>query len=122
LNSQDRGYSKQRLDDKWLPNIIYIARKLGWSLAEIKKLTPRQASKIVRELSFQEKQEQYLEDYSMAFLAATIINCTPRKSNRTYSPKDFVGEMPTREVKQEKEIDIMELAKSKGLEIPKEVE
>jgi hypothetical protein len=121
LSSQGKAYSKQRLDDRWLPNIIYIARKLGWSLSDIKKFTPQQISKIVKELSFQERQEQYIKDYRTACLMATIINCTPRKSNRSYSPKDFIGEMPTREVKQEKEIDIMELAKSKGLEVPKEV-
>ncbi len=106
--------------DKWqLEGIVYIARKLHWTLADIGKLSPGQFDMLLAELIFQESQEEYQKSHRVASLMATIINCTPRKDNRAYHATDFIGQAPQREGNVISSIDS---AKKRGLKVPKEKE
>lgn len=95
--------------------IVYIARKLHWSLREIGELTPRQFDEIIEEVQFQEAQEQYRQDHNIASILAAIYNTIPRKG-RAHKARDFMG-MAEPHRKQEKTLE--ELAEEKGITIPK---
>ena len=95
--------------------IVYLARKLHWSLDEIGALTPKQFNELMEELQFQEAQEQYRRDHNVASILAAIANTIPSKSHRTYKAKDFIGQEPQRE----KEKTLKELAEEKGIKLPK---
>ena len=95
--------------------VVYMARKLHWSLDEIGALTPRQFNELMVELQFQEAQEQYRRDHNVASILAAIANTIPSKSHRTYKAKDFIGQEPQRE----KEKTLEELAGEKGIKLPK---
>ena len=100
-----------------LEGIVYIARKLGWSRKEIGKLSPSQFNAILKELQRQEIQDEARKDYRVASLLAMMANCTQGK--RVYQPKDFLrNEHP---IEQTEYTNIMELARQKGIKIPKEV-
>ena len=94
--------------------IVYIARKLGWSLREIGELTPKQFNEIMEELQFQESQERYRQDHNVASILAAIANTVPTKSHKVYKARDFIGAEPARE----KERPLEELAKEKGIKLP----
>ena len=95
--------------------IVYIARKLHWSLDEIGALTPKKFNELMVELQFQEAQEQYRQDHNVASILAAIANTIPSKSHRTYKAKDFIGQEPQRE----KGKTLKELAEEKGIKLPK---
>ena len=95
--------------------IVYLARKLHWSLKEIGGLTPKQFNEIMGELQFQESQEQYRQDHDTASILAAIADTIPSKSHRTYKARDFIGQEPQRE----KQKSIEELAEEKGIKLPK---
>jgi hypothetical protein len=101
-----------------IEQIVYIARKLGWTLPEIGNLTPKQFNAIIQELYFQESVEEYRKQYSTASLLAAIYNTIPQKSgHKPLQAKDFLdGDMPTRDGKQPSPVD--ELAKKKGIKLP----
>ncbi len=98
--------------------VVYIARKLHWSRKEIGKLTPSQTNEIIKEIQFQESQEQYRQDYNVASVLAAIYNTIPTKSHKVYKPRDFLGRAePQRKTKKEKTLE--ELANDKGIKMPK---
>lgn len=96
--------------------IVYLARKLHWSREEIGKLTPSQTNEIIKEIQFQESQEQYRQDYNVASILAAIYNTIPTKSHKTFKPRDFLGRA---EPQRKKEKTLEELAKDKGIKMPK---
>ena len=96
--------------------VVYMARKLHWSLKEIGELTVKQFNEIMEELQFQESQEQYRQDHNVASILAAIANTIPSKSHRTYKAKDF---LPGAEPQREKEKSLEELAEEKGIKLPK---
>jgi len=99
--------------------IVYLARKLHWSLKEIGELTPKQFNEIMEELQFQEAQERYRQDHAVASILAAIANTIPSKSHRTYKARDFLS-YPEPKRKNEREKSLEELAKEKGIELPQE--
>lgn len=95
--------------------IVYLARKLGWTLKEIGELTPKQFNEIIKEVQFQEAQERYRVDHAVASILAAIYNTVPTKSGRRYRASEFLGyQEPTRG----KEKTLEELAKEKGIQMP----
>ena len=96
--------------------IVYLARKLHWSLKEIGGLTIKQFNEIMEELQFQESQEQYRQDHNVASILAAIANTIPSKSHRTYKAKDFLARA---ESQREKGKSLEELAEEKGIKLPK---
>ena len=96
--------------------VVYMARKLHWSLKEIGELTPKQFNEVMEELQFQESQEQYRQDHNTASILAAIANTIPSKSHRTYKAKDFLGGA---EPQREKEKSLEELAGEKEIKLPK---
>ena len=96
--------------------VVYMARKLHWSLKEIGELTVKQFNEVMEELQFQESQEQYRQDHNVASILAAIANTIPSKSHRTYKAKDF---LPGAEPQREKEKSLEELAEGKGIKLPK---
>ena len=98
--------------------IVYLARKLHWSRKEIGKLTPSQFNELMKELQFQEAQEQYRQDHGLASILAAIANTIPSKSHRTYKARDFLSyPEPKRETGEEKTLE--ELAEEKGVKMPR---
>ena len=98
--------------------IVYLARKLGWSLDKIGKLTPSVFRSILEETQFQESMEEWRADARAGAIMAMIINCTPRKDKRQYKATDFCGHPPRRANETPGDAEI-NLAKSKGLKVPK---
>ncbi len=95
--------------------VVYVARKLHWTLKEIGELTPKQFNEIIAELQFQEAQEQYRQDHNVASILAAIANTVPSKSHKSYKARDFIGKEPERE----KQKPLEELAEKKGIKLPK---
>jgi len=98
--------------------IVYIARKLHWSRAEIGQLSPAQFNEVLKELYFQESVDEWRKMHSVATILAAIYNTIPRrKGSQPIKAKDFLGtEMPERHIKQEKTVD--QMAKDKGIKLP----
>jgi hypothetical protein len=99
--------------------IIYLLRKTSLTLSDIKKLTPRKFNAILQEVYFQESQDIWRQQYSVASLMASIANTVPRKKgSQGYKAEDFLsGEMPSREPKPLTNLE--SLAKAKGIKLPK---
>ena len=95
--------------------VVYLARKLHWSLKEIGELTPKKFNELMKELQFQEAREQYRQDHNTASILAAIANTIPSKSHKSYKAKDFIGQEPQRE----KQKSLEELAEEKGIKLPK---
>jgi len=98
--------------------IVYIARKLHWSRAEIGQLSPAQFNEVLKELYFQESVDEWRKMHSVATILAAIYNTIPRrKGSQPIKAKDFLNtEMPERHIKQEKTVD--QMAKDKGIKLP----
>ena len=99
--------------------IVYLARKLHWTLKEIGGLTPKQFNEIMEELQFQEAQERYREDHNVASILAAIANTIPSKSHKTYKARDFLSYPEPKRIT-EKEKSLEELAEEKGIQMPRE--
>jgi len=100
-----------------IEHIVYLLRKTSLNLQDIGKLTPRQFNELLKELYFQEAQEEYRKAHSTASILAAIYNTIPKKSHKVYQAKDFLsGDMPARERGETPSVD--ELAKKKGIKIP----
>jgi len=66
---------------------------------------------------YEESHQKWREKfYPFAFLASVIVNCTPRKSKKTYKPEDF---MPKEKPKGKSINTMIENAKKLGLRVPK---
>jgi len=97
--------------------IVYLLRKTSLNLQDIGKLTPRQFNELLKELYFQEAQEEYRKAHSVASILAAIYNTIPKKSRKVFKAEDFLGgNMPTRQKEETPSVD--ELAKKKGINIP----
>ena len=98
--------------------VVYIARKLHWTRAEIGQLSPVQFNELLNELYYQELIDEYRRQHSIASLLAAIYNTIPRKrGSKVLKASDFLsGEMPERNPKPQDSLDKM--AKDKGIKLP----
>lgn len=98
-------------------SIVYLARKLHWTRAEIGQLSPAQFNAILKELCYQESVDEWRKTHTVANILAAIYNTIPRKNKGALKASDFMsGSMPTREVKK---VDTLEkLANDKGIKLP----
>lgn len=101
-----------------LADVAFLARKLGWTLAEIRSLSPQQARDIVAEVRYQEQMEEYKHNQGLAMLLAAIYNTIPRKrGSRVFRMQDFLtSDQPRRQ----SEPTYRELAEKLGIKYPKE--
>ena len=106
-----------------LEMVVYIARKLGWTLGDIGSLTPLQFVRIYNELIFQDSLDIWREQQSLAFLLAAIYNTIPKsRGGKTFRARDFYdAPRPTRTGEGKEvmtEVDIK--ATKAGIKLPKE--
>ena len=82
--------------------IVYLLRHTSLTLEAIGKLTPVQFNAILSETYFQESQEEWRTQHSVASLMAAIYNTIPRKKgSRPIKASDFLqSEMPSRTPKE----------------------
>ena len=97
--------------------IVYMARKLHWTRAEIGQLSPAQFNAILKELYYQESVDEWRKMHTVANILAAIYNTIPRKNRSALKAGDFLsGGIPTREVKK---VDSLEkLANDRGIKLP----
>jgi hypothetical protein len=78
--------------------VVYLLRKTNLTRSDIGKLTPAQFNAILSETYFQESQEEWRRQHSVASILAAIYNTIPRKKgSRPIKSSDFLqGEMPSR--------------------------
>ncbi len=110
-------------DDQKLEMVVYIARKLGWSIEAIGKLHPLQFVKLYNELIFQESFDKWKTQYNLAVLLAAIYNTIPKsRGGKTFSAKDFYDILcPTREGRDKKIMSEVDSSATKmGIILPKE--
>ena len=96
--------------------IVYLARKLKWTRAEIGQLSPQQFNELLKEVSFQESVDEYRKQYGLATILAAIYNTIPRKrGSKVLRASDFLsGEMPTRN----KENELEQIASKHDVKLP----
>jgi len=76
---------------------VYLLRKTGMTLTEIRELDLKQFGEIYSEVAFQESVEEYQKAKYLAHILAAIANTIPRKSSRSYRADDFLlSEEPRR--------------------------
>ena len=97
--------------------IIYLLRKTSLTRTEIGKLKPAQLNAIIKEVYFQESQEEYRKAFAIASIMAAIYNTIPRKrGSKVLKASDFLtSEMPTRN-KPENELE--QLASKHDIKLP----
>lgn len=106
-----------------LEMIVYIARKLGWSLDTIGQLTPVKFVNLYNELIFQESLDKWESQQNLALLLAAIYNTIPKtRGGKTFSAKDFYDvPMPTKGGEDKKIMsDVDSKATEAGIILPKE--
>ncbi len=98
--------------------IVYLARKLHWTRAEIGQLTPIQFNTILKELYYQESVDEWRRMHTVANILAAIYNTIPRKRGHgACKAGDFLtGGMPTRENRKQDSLE--KLAADKGIKLP----
>ena len=97
--------------------IVYLARKLKWTRAEIGQLSPQQFNELLKEVYYQESVEEYRKQHGIASILAAIYNTIPRKrGSKIFKASDFLsGEMPVRN-KPENELE--QLASKHDVKLP----
>ena len=111
--------------------MVLLAREFGWSIDEMRQLTPRELAVVLNELQRQMAIEQFNEQRNRwAFLAAVITNgfgaitsMFSKRKHKAVSPDDFMGKdakkmlqrLLGQESKQKDWSRHMEEAKAKGL-------
>jgi hypothetical protein len=78
---------------------VLLAREFGWTIDEMRQLTPRELAVVLNELQRQVALEQYNEQRNKwAFLAAVITNgfgaitsMFSKRKHKAVSPDDFMG-------------------------------
>lgn len=110
-------------EEQWTEMSVYLARKCGWTLADIGKLTPSQFVNIYNELIYQESVDIWERQHQLAVLLAAIYNTIPKgRGGKVFEAKDFYN-VP-RPTKQEKDKQIMTEVDKKatelGIVLPKE--
>ena len=103
--------------------IVLFLREFGWTLEYTRKTVmemPLAAlQSLIEEVNYQRAMETYQRATEAALIASMIVNCTPRKDQRQYKPKDFVGNPPQRQgVVATAERSLAKAAADIGLEIP----
>ena len=98
-------------------SIVYLARKLHWTRAEIGQLSPLQFNEILKELYYQESVDEWRKIHTVANILAAIYNTIPRKNRGALKAGDFLsGGIPAREAKK---VDSLEkLANDRGIKLP----
>jgi len=98
--------------------VVYIARKLHWTRAEIGQLTPLQFNELLKELYYQESVDEWRKAHTVASILAAIYNTIPRKrGSKTFKASDFLsGDMPERNPKPQNSIDKM--AADRDIKLP----
>ena len=97
--------------------VVYLARKLHWTRAEIGQLSPIQFNALLEELYYQESVDEWRKMHTVATLLAAIYNTIPRKNRGALKAGDFLsGGIPQREVKKADSLD--KLASDKGIRLP----
>ncbi len=98
-------------------SIVYLLRKTSLTLESIGKLTPAQFNAILSEVYFQESQEEWRTQHSVASIMAAIYNTIPRKKgSRPIKASDFLqSEMPSRAPK---ESSLQDLADKYKVSLP----
>jgi hypothetical protein len=79
--------------------VVLLAREFGWSIDEMRNLTPQELVAILNELQRQVALEQYTDQRNKwAFLAAVITNgfgaitsMFSKRKHKAVSPDDFMG-------------------------------
>jgi hypothetical protein len=103
-----------------IEQIVYLLRKTNLNLKEIGELTPKKLNAILKELYYQESEDEWRRQNSVANLMASIYNTVPSKrGSKVYKASDFLDSKPTREVK-DKNITLESLATAKGIKLPKQ--
>jgi hypothetical protein len=118
---------------------VLLGREFGWTVDEMRNLTPQELVAILNELQRQVTLEQYNEQRNKwAFLAAVITNgfgaiagMFSKRKHKTVSPDDFMGkeakkmlqrllgqDRPEPELEQKNWGRHIEDAKAKGLKGP----
>ena len=124
-------------DSGWLTAkvVVLLAREFGWTIDEMRQLTPRELAVVLNELQRQVALEQYNDQYShWAFLAAVITNgfgaiagMFSKRRPKTFSPDDFMGKEAKKMLQRllgQEELEPkawskhIEDAKAKGLRVP----
>ena len=100
--------------------IVYLARKLHWTRADIGQLSPVVFNEILREVYHQESVDEYRAQYSVASILAAIYNTIPRRQgSKTFKASDFLrGDIPERNPRPQ--VSIEKMAEDKGIKLPKE--
>ena len=82
--------------------IVYLLRKTSLTLEAIGKLSPPQFNAILSETYFQESQDEWRIQHSVASILAAIYNTIPRKKgSKAIKASDFLQrEMPSRTPKE----------------------
>ena len=77
--------------------IVYLARKLKWTRAEIGQMSPQQFNELLKEVYYQESIDEYRRQHGLATILAAIYNTIPRKrGSKVFQASDFLkDEMPT---------------------------
>jgi hypothetical protein len=97
--------------------IVYLLRKTNLTLKEIQGLTLSKFYELYKEVVFQESQDIWREQFTVANILSAIYNTVPRKKgSKSFRASDFYsGEMPERN----KKVDELEtLAKEKNVILP----
>jgi len=95
--------------------IVYLLRKTSLTREAIGKLTPGQFQEIIKEVYFQESQDEWRRQHGIASLMAAIYNTIPgKRGTKVCKASDFLSsEMPTRNVN-----TLEKLAEAKGIRLP----
>ena len=96
---------------------VYLLRKTSLSRTELGQLKPEQYYALLREVCFQESQEEWRNQHSVASIMAAIYNTIPRKKgSRPIKASDFLqSEMPSRTPK---ESSLQDLANKYKVSLP----
>ena len=97
--------------------IVYLARKLKWTRAEIGQLSPQQFNELLKEVYYQESIDEYRNQFGIASILAAIYNTIPRKrGSKVFKASDFLkGEMPSRDKPQN---ELEQLASKHNIKLP----
>ena len=110
-------------DEQWTEMVVYLSRKLGWTLEAIGKLSLKQFGGLYNELIYQESVEIWERQYQFAILLAAIYNTIPRgRGAKTFEAKDFYSVPRPVRLGEDKKLmtEVDKKAIEMGIELPKE--
>jgi hypothetical protein len=96
-------------------HIVRLLRKTSLTLKDIGELSPSQFTELLNEFYFQESQDNWNYQHSVATIIAAIYNTIPRKNHHIYTSNDFISaNKPSKDIKS----NITSLAQEKGIKLP----